>query len=123
MLDGGDIKRMMLVNRKDERLKLWKPGHNITYCPDENKMIDTTINSVAALNPELATTCKTRLISDAIDRDLQIAWDYSETRNGNPNVFVKQNPSLDGTIQFAPITQRTGSRARTSRIFCMSRHP
>src|SRR5215475_11108580 len=38
MLDGGDIKRVMFVDWKDERLNLWKPGHNITYCPDENKM-------------------------------------------------------------------------------------
>jgi hypothetical protein len=44
MLDGGDIKRVMFVDGKDERLKLWKPGHNITFCPDENKMINTTIN-------------------------------------------------------------------------------
>ena len=43
MLDGGDIKRVMFVDWKDERLNLWKPGHNITYCPDENKMINTTI--------------------------------------------------------------------------------
>ena len=47
MLDGGEIKRVMFVDGKDERLKLWKPGHNITYCPDENKMINSTINSVA----------------------------------------------------------------------------
>jgi hypothetical protein len=37
ILDGGDIKRLMFVDWKDERLQLWKPGHNITYCRDENK--------------------------------------------------------------------------------------
>jgi len=30
MLDGGEIKRVMFVDSKDERLKLWKPCHNIT---------------------------------------------------------------------------------------------
>src|SRR5882724_2497535 len=69
MLDGGEIKRVMFVDPKDERLTMWKPGHNITYCPDENKMINTTINSVSTLLSEFAaTTCKTLLISDAIDR-------------------------------------------------------
>lgn len=88
MLDGGDIKRVMFVDWKDERLKLWKPGHNITYCPDENKMINATINSVATLLSEFSITCKTLLISDAIERSLQRAWDYTNTRNGDPNVFV-----------------------------------
>src|SRR5262245_15966068 len=37
VLDGGDIKRVMYVDMKDERLSTWKPGHNITFCPDENK--------------------------------------------------------------------------------------
>src|SRR5215467_8905250 len=63
MLDGGDIKRVMFVDWKDERLNLWKPGHNITYCPDENKMINTTINSVVgseeAPNEELASVRRT----------------------------------------------------------------
>ena len=73
---------------------LWKPGHNITYCPDENKMINTTINSVATLISEFATTtCKTPLISDAIDRSLQRAWDYTNTPNGDPNVFVTEAKS------------------------------
>jgi hypothetical protein len=88
MLDGGDIKRVMFVDWKDERLKLWKPGHNITYCPDENKMINTTINSVATLISEFATTCETLVISDAIDRSLRRAWDSTNTSNGDPNVFV-----------------------------------
>jgi hypothetical protein len=43
----GDIKRVMFVDSEDERLSTWKPGHNITFCPDENKMINTTINSIA----------------------------------------------------------------------------
>jgi hypothetical protein len=34
LLDGGDIKRGMFVDGKDERLSTWKPGHNITFCPD-----------------------------------------------------------------------------------------
>lgn len=91
MLDGGEIKRVMFVDPKDERLKLWKPGHNITYCPDENKMINTTINSVATLLSEFAaTTCKTLLISDTIDRSLKRAWDYTNTPNGDPNAFVSE---------------------------------
>jgi hypothetical protein len=90
MLDGGEIKRVMFVDEKDERLKLWKPGHNITYCPDENKMINTTINSVATLLSELATTCKTRLNSDAIDRSLQRAWEYANRPNDDPTVFVNE---------------------------------
>jgi hypothetical protein len=96
MLDGGDIKRVMFVDWKDERLKLWKPGHNITYCPDENKVINTTINSVATLISEFATTCKTLLISDAIDRALQRAWDYTNTPNRDPDVFVTEAKSKLG---------------------------
>ena len=38
LLDGGDIKRVMFVDWKEERLNTWKPGHNITFCPDDNKM-------------------------------------------------------------------------------------
>jgi hypothetical protein len=53
MLGGGDIRRMMTADEKDERLKTWKPGHNITFCPDQDKMIDTTINSVATFFSEL----------------------------------------------------------------------
>jgi hypothetical protein len=76
LLDGGDIKRVMFVDWKEERLNTWKPGHNITFCPDDNKMINTTINSVATLLSEFVATCKTLLISDAMDRYLQTAWDY-----------------------------------------------
>ncbi len=90
MLDGGEIKRVMYVDGKDERLTLWKPGHNITYCPDENKMINTTINSVATLLSEFATTCKPRLNSDAIDRSLQSAWEYANRPNDDPTVFVNE---------------------------------
>jgi hypothetical protein len=94
MLDGGEIKRVMFVDQKDERLKLWKPGHNITYCPDENKMINTTINSVATLLSEFAaTTCKTLLISDAIDSWLKKAWDYTNKPTGDPNIFVHEAKS------------------------------
>jgi hypothetical protein len=93
LLDGGEIKRVMFIDPKDERLKTWKPGHNITYCPDENKVINTTINSVATLNSEFATTCKPRLMSDAIDRALQQAWDRTNRPNGDPNVFVGEAKS------------------------------
>jgi hypothetical protein len=94
MLDGGEIKRVMFVDPKDERLTLWKPGHNITYCPDENKVINTTINSVSTLLSEFASTsCKPRLISDAIDRSLQRAWDYANRPNGDPNAFVAEAKS------------------------------
>jgi hypothetical protein len=82
LLDGGNIKRVMFVDWKDERLGTWKPSHNITFCPDENKMVNTTINSVATLLSEFATTCKTHLISDAIDRSLQAAWDYTNKPDG-----------------------------------------
>ena len=89
MLDGGEIKRVMFVDPQDERLKLWKPGHNITYCPNENKVINTTINSVSTLLSEFAaTTCKTLLISDAIDGWLKKAWDYTNTPNRDPSMFV-----------------------------------
>src|ERR1700684_4051959 len=57
MLDGGDIKRVMYIDYKDERLSTWKPGNNITFCPDQNKMINTTINSIATLVPEFAASC------------------------------------------------------------------
>ena len=35
ILDGGEIVRVMFVDWKDEKLKISKPGHNITFCPDE----------------------------------------------------------------------------------------
>jgi hypothetical protein len=47
LLDGGDIKRVMFVDWKDERLSTWKPGHNITFCPDQDKM--TTPPSIPLL--------------------------------------------------------------------------
>jgi hypothetical protein len=93
ILDGGDIKRVMYVDWQDDRLKSWKPGHNITFCPDENKVINTTINSVATLLSEFATTCKTLLISNTIDRALQSAWDYANSPNGDPSVFLTEAKS------------------------------
>lgn len=90
MLDGGEIKRVMYVDETDDRLKLWKPGQNITYCPDDNKVINTTINSVATLLSEFATTCKTSPTSDAIDRSLQRAWDYANTPDRDPTAFVTE---------------------------------
>ena len=96
MLDGGDIKRVMFVDWKDERLKLWKPGHNITFCPDENKMINTTINSLVTLNSEFATSCKTLQISDTIDRALQRAWEYANRPNGDPRLMVTEAKSQVG---------------------------
>jgi hypothetical protein len=94
MLDGGEIIRVMFVDSKDERLTLWKPGHNITYCPDENKVIDTTINSVSTLLSEFAaTSCKPLQISNAIDRSLQKAWEYANSPNGDPSAFVHEAKS------------------------------
>src|SRR5262249_46565522 len=95
-LDGGDIKRVMFVDWQDERLKIWKPGHNITSCPDDNKGINTTSNSVATLLSEFATTCKTLLISNTIDRALQSAWDYANSPNGDPSVFLTEPKSQLG---------------------------
>jgi hypothetical protein len=88
LLDGGDIKRVMFVDFNDDRLKSWKPGHNITFCADENKMINTTINSIATLVSEIFTTCEPLLISNAIDRYLEDAWDWTHKPNGNPSLFV-----------------------------------
>jgi hypothetical protein len=89
MLDGGEIKRVMFVDPQDERLKLWKPGHNITYCPDENKVINTTINSVSTLLSEFAaTTCKTLLISNAIDGWLIKVWENTGKPYGHPEMFL-----------------------------------
>jgi hypothetical protein len=90
LLDGGEVKRVMYVDEKDERLTSWKPGNNITYCPDDNKMINTTINSVVTLMSEFTTTCKTRFNSDAIDRALQHAWEYASRPNGDPTAFVNE---------------------------------
>jgi hypothetical protein len=89
MLDGGEIKRMMLlVDGKDERMKTWKPGHNITFCPDDRKMINTTINSVVTLLSEFTRTCKTLLLSDEIDNALQHAWDDADRPNGDPSLWL-----------------------------------
>ncbi len=97
LLDGGEIKRVMFTGQKDERLSTWKPGHNITFCPDENKMINTTINSVATLISEFAmTTCKPRLISDAIDRSLQLAWDHATLPDGGPGISLIEAKSQLG---------------------------
>src|SRR5215469_13153458 len=93
MLDGGEIKRVMFVDGIDEKLRLWKPGHNITFCPGENKMINTTINSVVTLLSEFATTCKTLPNSDAVDRALQTAWDYTNNQHADPNAFVTEAKS------------------------------
>jgi hypothetical protein len=96
LLDGGDIKRVMFVDWKDERLSTWKPGHNITFCPDENKMVNTTINSVATLLSEFVATCKTLLLSNEIDRALEHAWEYANQPNGNPTQFVTEAKSKLG---------------------------
>jgi hypothetical protein len=96
LLDGGDIKRVMFADWKDERLGTWKPGHNITFCPDENKMINTTINSIATLLPEFDTKCKTLLLSDEIDSDLESAWKFANEPYGDPTVFVTEAKSKLG---------------------------
>jgi hypothetical protein len=76
MLDGGEIKRVLFVDWKDERLNAWKPGNNITFCPNQNKVINTSINSIATLLPEMATSCDVRGISDEMDSILELAWKY-----------------------------------------------
>ena len=96
MLDAGDIKRVMFVDWKDERLSTWKPGHNITYCPDENRMINTTINSVATLLSELSTKCEPLLISNEIDRALEKAWEHTNQPSGDPNVMLTEAKSRLG---------------------------
>jgi hypothetical protein len=92
----GEIKRVMSVDPHDERLNTWKPGHNITYCPDKDKMINTTINSIATLLSEFATTCNTLRVSDAIDRYLELAWKYANQPNGDPTLFVTEAKSRLG---------------------------
>ncbi|HUI14053.1 MAG TPA: hypothetical protein VL048_11365 [Xanthobacteraceae bacterium] len=96
MLDGGTIKRVMFVDPGDERLSTWKPGHNITFCPDENKMINTTINSVVTLVPASFTSCNTLLISNEIDRALEHAWEYANQPDGDPRLFVTEAKSSLG---------------------------
>ena len=89
LLDGGEIKRVMFVDPNDERLKLWNPGNNITYCPNENKMINTSLNSVTTLLSEFAaTSCKPRQISDAIDGWLLKAWDHTSKPYGHAELFL-----------------------------------
>jgi hypothetical protein len=78
MLDGGKIVRAMYVDSKDERLSTWKPGHNITFCPGDNKMVNTTIKSVATLLSETLTPCKPLWISDEMDSALKTAWEYAK---------------------------------------------
>ena len=90
MLDGGNIKRVMNVDEKDERLSTWKPGNNITLCPDQDKMINTTINSIVTLLPESVTTCKPLLISNEIDRALENARKWANQPNGDPELFVTE---------------------------------
>ena len=123
MLDGGEIKRVMFLNNgKDERLSTWKPGRNITYCPDQNKMINTTIYSVAPLVPEYSATCDTLANSNEIDRALENAWKYANQPYGNPKPFLpKQNLNLAGIMKFAPTTQRECLKIRISRIFSTMR--
>jgi hypothetical protein len=96
VLDGGAIKRVMFVDWKEERLSTWKLGHNITFCPDEDKMINTTINSVATLVPEFAMTCKTLPLSDEIDHALESAWKFANQPNGDPTLFVTEAKSRLG---------------------------
>jgi hypothetical protein len=112
LLDGGNIERVMFVDAKDERLSTWKPDNNITFCPDEDKMINTTTNSVVTLLSEIISTCNTLLISDAVDRALEHAWKYANVPNGDPSLFVDEAKSrlgwfyevctdhLDGTAMF-----------------------
>jgi hypothetical protein len=90
LLDGSEIKRVMFVESRDERLSTWKAGHNITYCPAGDKMINTTINSVVTLVSEFSTTCNTLLLSNEIDRALESAWKYASQPNGNPSLFVSE---------------------------------
>jgi hypothetical protein len=96
LLDGGNIIRVMFVDWKDERLSTWKPGHNVTFCPEDNKMINTTVNSVATLFSESATTCKPLSISNEIDRSLQAAWDRANRPDGDPSAFVTAAKSTLG---------------------------
>jgi hypothetical protein len=108
VLDGGAIKRVMFVDWKDERLSTWKPGHNITFCPDENKMINTTINSIATLVPEFSTTCKTLPLSDEIDRALESAWKFANQPYGDPTLFVTEAKSRLGWYYVVCTDHATG---------------
>jgi hypothetical protein len=88
MLDGGNINREMYVDFADERLKTWKPGNNITYCPDEDKMINTNFQSVVTLISEFNASCNTRSLSDDIDRALQGAWEAVSRPSGDPGLLL-----------------------------------
>jgi hypothetical protein len=112
VLDGGDIKRVMFVDGKDERLSTWKPGHNITFCPDANKMIDTTINSVVtwSLNltlhanrflsvTRLTAPCRAHGMTPTTSRPLRGA---STIR---ASWLLRQKDNLAGTMRFAPTTK------------------
>src|SRR6266542_1592625 len=91
MLDGGAIKRAIYTaSEKDERLSTWKPGHNITYCPDDDKMINTTINSVMTLISEFTTSCKPDSVSYEIDAWLQRAWEAAHQQYGHPKLSLDQ---------------------------------
>jgi hypothetical protein len=107
ILDGGNIKRAMFVDLKDDRLSSWKAGNNITYCPNDDKMINTTINSVVTLVSEFTTTCKPLVISDGIDRDLELAWKYANQPNGDPTLFVTEAKSKLGWY-YEVCTDHTG---------------
>jgi hypothetical protein len=100
LLDGGDIKRGMNVDMKDERLSTWKPGHNITFCPDENKMINTTINSIVTLVSEFLTTCNTRILSNSIDYALEKTWEYTNQQNGIPSMMLAEVLPLRTSVSF-----------------------
>jgi hypothetical protein len=45
---------------------------------------------------EFATTCKTLLLSDAVDRALEHAWEYANQPNGDPTLFVTEAKSQLG---------------------------
>jgi hypothetical protein len=59
-------------------------------------MINTTINSVATLLSEFATTCKTLPLTDEIDRALEHAWECANQPNGDPTVFIAEAKSRLG---------------------------
>lgn len=92
VLDGGAIKRVMYVDEGDARLHTWRPGHNITYCPDEDKMINTSINSVVTLFSEFGASyyCKPLyLVSDTLDKKLEAVWEWLDKYPG-PDLFLSQ---------------------------------
>lgn len=90
MLDGNEIKRQLYGDWRGGRLDSWKLGHNITYCPDQDKMINTTINSIATLQPDFVTSergkCNTRLLSDWMHEALEREW--RDTKQGYASGFA-----------------------------------